>query len=214
VAPNGGASLLYLPRADAKALAPRVVEALTKQDYVSAIFVADSLGSIPGTLPTSRINLVGASRTPAPSIVVSFRSFDTGCGEPEMCAVEVADSGQQHGQGIHGSLARHTTRNFMAAVGPDFRRGFVDPTPVGNADWAQTLAKVMGLDLKGRGRLKGRVMREALAADGAAVESQAWTVRSEPGPGGFVTILNGQTADGVSYFDAAGAEGRAVGLKP
>lgn len=214
VAPNGGTSLIYLPGPDAKALAPRVVEALTKQDYTASIFVADALGPIAGTLPTSRINLVGSSRTPSPSIVVSFRTWDTGCGEPEMCAVEIADSGQQHGQGIHGSFGRHDTRNFMAAVGPDFRKGFVDPTPVSNADWAPTLAKIMGLDLQGRGQLKGRVMREALAADGAAVESQTWTLRSEPGPGGFVTILNGQTAEGVSYFDAAGSVGRTVGLRP
>ncbi|HEX7946397.1 MAG TPA: alkaline phosphatase family protein [Phenylobacterium sp.] len=214
VAPNGGTSLIYLPGPDAKALAPRVVEALTKQDYTASIFVADALGPIAGTLPTSRINLVGSSRTPSPSIVVSFRTWDTGCGEPEMCAVEIADSGQQHGQGIHGSFGRHDTRNFMAAVGPDFRKGFVDPTPVSNADWAPTLAKIMGLDLQGRGQLKGRVMREALVADGAAVQSRAWTLRSEPGPGGFVTILNGQTAEGVSYFDAAGSVGRTVGLRP
>ena len=214
VAPNGGTSLIYLPGPDAKALAPKVVEALTRQDYTASIFVADALGAIPGTLPTSRINLAGSARTPSPSIVVSFRTFDTGCGEPEMCAVEVADSGQQQGQGIHGSFGRHDTHNFMAAVGPDFRKGFVDPTPVSNADWAQTLAKVMDLDLKPRGKLTGRVMREALAADGAAVASEPFTIRSAPAANGFVTILNGQTAGGVSYFDAAGSPGRTVGLKP
>jgi hypothetical protein len=36
--------------------------------------------------------------------------------------------------------------------------------------------------------------------------------RSEPGPGGFVTILDWQDADGVPYFDAAGAPGRTLGL--
>ena len=124
------------------------------------------------------------------------------------------DSRQQQGQGIHGAFGRHDTHNFMAAVGADFRKGFVDPTPVSNADWAPTLAKVMGIDLPARGALTGRVMREALAADGAAVPTEAFTVRSEPGPGGFTTILNGQTAAGHSYFDAAGSVGRTVGLKP
>ncbi|HET6971212.1 MAG TPA: alkaline phosphatase family protein, partial [Phenylobacterium sp.] len=214
VAPNGGASLIYLPGTAARDLAPKVVEALTRQDYVAAIFVADGLGPIPGALPMSRINLMGSARTPTPSIVVSFRTSDTGCGQPELCSVEVADSGQQHGQGIHGALARSDTRNFMAAVGPDFKKGFVDPTPVSNADWAPTLAKVLGLEMPPRGRLTGRVMREALAADGAATPGEAWTVRSEPAANGFVTILNGQTADGRSYFDAAGAPGRTVGLKP
>lgn len=214
IAPNGGASLLYLPDPDAKALAPKVVEALTRQDYVASIFVNDDLGPIPGTLPTSAVNLVGASRTPTPSIVVSFRTFDTGCGDPLLCPVEVADSGQQEGQGIHGALGRHDTRNFMAAVGPDFKAGFVDTTPVSNADWAPTMARVLGLDMPPRGKLTGRVMREALAADGAAVESEAFTQRSEPAANGFVTILNGQTADGRRYFDAAGAPGRTIGLRP
>lgn len=214
IAPNGGTELIWLPGADPKAMARRVVEFLTTQDYVAAIFVRDDLGPVPGALPTSKINLLGASRTPPPAIAVSFRTSTTGCAEPEMCGVEVADSGQQLGQGIHGSLGRQDTHNFMAAVGPDFRKGFVDPAPVSNADWAQTLAKVLGLDLGGRGQLKGRVMREALAADGATVASQAWTIRSEPAANGFVTILNGQTAEGVNYFDAAGAPGRTVGLKP
>lgn len=214
VAPNAGSSLLYLPGPTAKALAPKVVRALASQDYTGAIFVADDLGPIPGALPTSRINLRGASKTPSPSIVVGFRSWDTGCGQPELCAVEVSDSSQQYGQGVHGAFGRHDTHNFMAAAGPDFRRGFRDPAPVSNADWAPTLAKLMGLEMPARGVLKGRVMREALAADGAPTSARSWTVRSAPGPDGFVTILNGQTAGGATYFDAAGAPGRTVGLKP
>lgn len=213
LAPNGGTELIWLPGPDAKTLAPRVVEFLTRQDYTAAIFVNDGLGPIPGALPTSAVNLVGSSRTPAPSIVVSFRTASLGCGEPEMCAIEIADSGQQQGQGIHGSLGRQDTHNFMAAVGPDFRKGFADPTPVSNADWAPTLAHILGLDLGGRGALKGRVMREALVS-GAPVGSGVFTLRSAPAANGFVTILNGQTADGARYFDAAGAPGRTVGLKP
>src|SRR6185437_11935371 len=97
VAPNSGANLIYLPGPDARALAPRVVEALTRQDYVGAIFVNDALGEIPGALPMSRIGLIGSARTPQPSIVISFKSFSTGCADPEMCGAEVADSGQQQG---------------------------------------------------------------------------------------------------------------------
>jgi arylsulfatase A-like enzyme len=214
VGPNGGTDLIWLPGPDPKAMAEKVVAFLTAQDYVASIFVRDDLGPIPGSLPASRINLLGSSRTPPPAIAVSFRTTTTGCAEPEMCAVEIADTGQQQGQGIHGAFGRHDTHNFMAAVGPDFKKGFVDPAPVSNADWAQTLAQVLGLDLGGRGQLKGRVMREALAADGRPVASEAFTLRSEPAPNGFVTVLNGQTAEGVSYFDAAGAPGRTVGLKP
>jgi hypothetical protein len=214
IAPNGGTNLIYLPGAGAKALAPRVVEALTRQGYVSAIFVNDALGAIPGSLPMSRIGLIGAARTPQPSIVVSFRSFSTGCPDPELCGVEISDSGQQQGQGTHGTLSRQDTHNFMAAVGPDFKAGFVDNTPVSNADWANTAAHILGLQLSSRGHLKGRVMTEALRDGGPAPPTQAIILRSKPAANGFTTILNAQVAGGETYLDAAGAPGRAIGLKP
>jgi arylsulfatase A-like enzyme len=212
-APNGGTALLYLPGPDARALAPRVVEALTAQDYTGAIFVNDALGDIPGALPMSDVGLIGSARTPQPSIVVSFRSWSTGCAEPEMCGVEVADSGQQQGQGIHGAFSRADTHNFMAATGPDFRRGFRDPTPVSNADWAPTLARVLGLKLASHGRATGRVMSEALAGGGPPPKPAAVVVASRPAASGFVTVLNAQQAAGETYFDAAGAPGRTLGLK-
>ena len=214
VAPNGGASLLYLPGPDAKTLAPKVVQALTAQGYVSAIFVNDALGEIPGALPMSRINLIGSARTPQPSIVVSFKSFSTGCADPEMCGVEIADSGLQQGQGIHGSFGRQDTHNFMAAIGPDFKKGFVDTAPVSNADWANTVAQLLGLELSNRGHARGRVMTEALAKGGPAPAVKAVTLRSKPAANGFVTVLNAQVAGGESYLDAAGMPGRTLGLKP
>ena len=162
VAANGGSDLIYLPGPGAKALAVQVVNALTRQDYVGAIFVADSLGSIPGTLPLSAIGLNGAARMPQPSIIVSFRSWSLGCRQPELCAIEVADTTYQQGQGMHGAFSRADTHNFMAAIGPDFQHRFVDPDPVGNVDVPVTLAKLLGLSLSDRGALKGRVLAEAL----------------------------------------------------
>lgn len=214
IAPNGGTDLIYLPGPDAKTLAPRVVAFLTRQDYVGAIFVNDALGPIPGALPMSRIGLIGSARTPQPSIVVSFRSFSTGCADPEMCGVEIADSGQQQGQGIHGSFGRQDTHNFMAAIGPDFKTGFVDPAPVSNADWANTLAHILGLQLSANGHAIGRVMSEALTDGAAPPQTRAITLRSKPADNGFMTVLNAQEAGGETYFDAAGAPGRAIGLKP
>lgn len=214
VAPNSGTDLIYLPGPDAKALAPRVVEILTRQDYVGAIFVNDALGAIPGTLPMSRIGLIGAARTPQPSIVVSFKSWSTGCADPELCGVEIADSGQQQGQGTHGSFGRQDTHNFMAAIGPDFRARYVDPAPVSNADWANTAARVLGLQFSANGHARGRVMSEALAQGGAPPPVKALTVRSRPAANGFMTVLNAQVAGGETYFDAAGMPGRTLGLKP
>ncbi|MDE2486410.1 MAG: alkaline phosphatase family protein [Alphaproteobacteria bacterium] len=214
IAPNGGTDLIYLPGADAKALAPRVVEALTREDYTGAIFVRDALGSLPGTLPTSAVGLAGDARTIAPDIVVGFRSFSTGCADPEVCGAEVADTDLQQGQGIHGSFGRQDTHNFMAATGPDFRKRFVDPDPVSNADWAPTLAHALKIDFPARGHATGRAMTEALAKGETTPRVRRYTLRSAPAANGFVTVLDGQTADGRRYFDAAGMPGRTLGLRP
>src|ERR1041384_3698607 len=125
VAANGGMDLVYLPKNNAQELAGKIVAMLLAQDYVSGLFVDDSLGSIPGTLPFSAIHFKGSALTPAPAIVINFRSFAAGCGEPLMCGVTIADHTLQQGQGMHGSFSRADTSNFMAAIGPRFRTKFV-----------------------------------------------------------------------------------------
>ncbi len=211
IAANGGTDVIYLPGDDRAELAPRIVQYLTTQDYTGGIFTADALGPIPGALPLSAINLNGAAVTPQPAIVVSFASRDSGCGNPEMCTVTIADTTLGQGQGQHGSLSRGETRNFMAAIGPDFRAGFVDRSPVSNADIAPTIAHIIGVDIPSHGSLRGRVITEAMPR-GAAVVANADVVRSTPAANGFVTLLNRQRVGDVAYLDAAGAPGRAVGL--
>jgi arylsulfatase A-like enzyme len=210
---NGGSDMIWLPGPDAKALAPRIVAAMVAQDYTGAVFVRDDLGPVPGALPTSLIGLAGSALTPAPAIVVSFRSFTTGCDRPEVCGAEVADTTLQQGQGIHGSFGRQDTHNFMAAIGPDFKTSFVDPAPVSNADLAVTLAQVLGLDLHPKGALTGRVLGESLTG-GAVPTATTRTVRSDPAANGFTTVLNIQDVGPTPYFDAAGDPGRTLGLQP
>jgi arylsulfatase A-like enzyme len=211
VASNGGTDLIYLPRRD-RTLARRIVADLTRRDYTGAIFVDDAYGAVPGALPLSAVGLKGVARTPTPAIVVSFRSFTTGCARPEICAVEIADTGRSEGQGMHGTLSRADTHNFMAAIGPDFKAGFVDPAPVSNADIAPTLARALRIELPSRGKLKGRVVAEALKG-GAATASRRSTIRSRPAANGFVTVLNRQTVGAQAYYDAGGMPGRVVGLR-
>jgi arylsulfatase A-like enzyme len=213
VAFNGGSDLIYLPGEPDKALAAKVVSFLTTQDYTGAIFVRDDLGPIPGSLPFSAIGLSGSALTPSPAIVVGFANFGTGCDDPEMCGVEVGDTELQQGQGMHGSFGRQDTHNFMAAIGPDFKAGFRDPAPVGNADLAITAAKLLGLDLGAKGKLTGRVMTEALAGGASTPGVDAHRLASAPADNGFVTTLDWQEADGHPYFDAAGTKGRTIGLK-
>ncbi len=213
VAANGGSDLLYLPAPDAKALAPRIITALLAEDYVSGVFVDDALGPIPGTLPLSRINLVGSALTPRPSVVVNFTSKASGCQPLTNCGIEVADTLLQQGQGMHGSFSRADTYNFMAALGPDFRRGFVDPAPASNADLGRTLRALLKLDTPGKGALPGRILTEARPG-GALPKWASATLRSAPGAQGLETVLRYQSVGTVLYFDAAGFPGRTLGLEP
>ena len=210
VTANGGSDLVYLPKRD-KRLAARVVAALLAQDYVSGIFVDDALGRFAGTLPLSAVNLRGRSVTPRPTMVVNFRSFDSGCPEPLTCTVVIADSLLQQGQGMHGSFSRGETMNFMAAIGPDFKAGFTDAAPVSNADIGRTIAHLLGLRIEDHGKLVGRVLREALPG-GTQPAFAARTLLSRRAKGGLRTLLRYQSVGGTRYFDVAGFPGRTVGL--
>ena len=213
VAGNGGADLVYLPGENAKTLADSIVKFLTSQDYVAAIFVNDRLGKFPGALAMSDLNLVGAAKTPAPSLYVSFRSIAGDCKNTLQCAVGIHDTALLTGQGSHGSLSRAETRNFMAAIGPDFKAGFSDPAPISNADIAPTMAHLAGITMPAKGKLRGRVISEALKG-GKNVAPVRRTIQSAPAANGARTILNFQQVGEQRYFDAAGFTGKAVGLTP
>jgi arylsulfatase A-like enzyme len=210
VATNGGSDLVYLPNKDKK-LAARTIKALLEQDYVSGLFVEDDLGRFPGALPLSLLNLRGKAVTPHPSIVVNFRSYTTGCDEPTNCSVEVADTVLRQGQGMHGSFGRGDTMNFMAAIGPDFKAGYVDALPVSNADVGMTIAQLMGLRPTNQGGLTGRVMSEALP-NGIIPKTASATSVSKPAANGLQTVLKFQRVLTQRYFDVAGFAGRTVGL--
>ena len=210
VATNGGSDLIYLPNRDKK-LAARTVKALLEQDYISGIFVDSKLGRFPGTLEMSQLNLEGKAVTPHPSIVVNFRSYASGCEEPTNCSVEIADTVLQQGQGMHGSFGRADTLNFTAAIGPDFKAGYVDPLPVSNADVGMTIAQIMNLHTTANGGLQGRVMSEALP-NGIVPKAADGTITSKPAANGLKTVIKYQRVLSQRYFDAAGFPGRTVGL--
>ncbi len=217
VAANGGSDFIYAPdRAHAKA----IYDHLIAQNFVGALFVNDALlkhdaQDFAGALPMSAIGLIGSADVPRPDIVVGFESFDVkGCRlGADMCAAEMADTSLQTGQGMHGAFSRADTRNFMAAIGPDFKPRFADRAPVSNADIAPTIAHILHLDLKGEGALKGRVAGEALKGGRAIVVTRGWQA-AMPGPGGLKTVLEYQRVGGTRYFDAGGIAGRTVGLSP
>jgi hypothetical protein len=210
IATNGGSDLIYLPNKDKK-LADRTVTALLAQDYVSGIWVDDSLGTFAGALPMSTLNLQGKAITPHPAIVVNFRSYSSGCEQPTTCSVEIADTVLRQGQGMHGSFSRGDTMNFMAAIGPDFKTSHIATLPVSNADVGMTAAKLLGLTRKANGNLIGRVMTEAML-NGVAPRTSASTISSKPDAQGLRTVLQFQRVGKQRYFDVAGFPGRTVGL--
>ncbi|HVU20043.1 MAG TPA: alkaline phosphatase family protein [Rhizomicrobium sp.] len=212
VVPNGGSDLIYLFGADTKARAAQVVDALTKLDYISGVFVNDDLGDFPGALPMSAINWRGTAVTPHPSIVVSFAShLIKNCKPQLMCAAETADTSLVSGQGMHGTFSRADTRNFMAAIGPSFKARFADKAPISNADISPTVAEILGLHMMSKGGLRGRAITEAMKGGKMVAFSRSRTV-SAPAANGQKTVLEYQRVGDQRYFDAAGFPGRTVGL--
>ena len=210
IAANGGSDLVYLPGGD-KALAQKVADLLAAQDYTSGLFANNRFGPVAGTLPISAIGLRGSAVTPRPDLVLNFRSFSLGCDDPTTCGVEVADTALQQGQGMHGSFSRADTRNIMGAIGPSFRRGFVDPAPTSNADIGRTAAYLLKLSIPDTGRLLGRVLQEALP-DGRVPAFEQHIHQSDPNGLGLRTVLRYQTVGRTHYFDAAGFPNRTIGI--
>ena len=212
VAANGGSNLIYVRQGDNATLG-RVVAILSAQDYTSGLFVDDAFGAVPGTLPMSAVGLKGSAVTPQPSVAISFTTSDTGCGNPVACGVELADTGLQQGQGMHGTFGRADTMNTMGAIGPDFRAGFVDTAPASNADLGMTIASILKLDIPAKGKLIGRVLSEAIQGGAAAPAATRQTLNSAPDANGRVTRLAYQVLGTTYYFDAAGYPARTVGLQ-
>jgi hypothetical protein len=209
VAANGGSDLIYLNpdgrqeiSAERRKLAQRIVEFLAGQDYVGGVFVDSRFGKIPGALPLSAIALEGTAQMPRPSIVVSFKTFLTDPADLQSTA-QIADTSLQEGQGMHGSLDRSNTFNNMAAIGPDFKRGFVSRAPMSNADIVPTLAHILKLTFPRKGEFQGRVLKEALVGGPDEVRSRGSVISSGATSSGKITILHSQEADGREYFDRA-----------
>lgn len=168
----------------------RITGLLLTYDYVDGVFVDDRYGSIPGTLPMGAIGLTGSSSVPRPAIAVAFKVFYLNLGDLQT-AVQISDTTLQEGQGMHGGFGRDSSYNNITAICPDFKKGFVDPAPVSNADIVPTLARVMGIKLQPQGSLSGRVMDQALTAGPDATVVKPKQLASPPASG-VQTVLHFQ----------------------
>ena len=104
---------------------------------------------------------------------------------------------------MHGGFGREQTLNNMAAMGPDFKAGFVDNSPMGNIDIAPTLARILGLEMPSAGSLKGRVLEEAIAGSKSSGAGTPKTMLSAPDSDGVSTLLEYQEFEGLRYYDSA-----------
>src|SRR5262249_26466154 len=121
--------------------------------------------------------------------------------------VQVSDTILQEGQGMHGGFVRGSTLNTMAAIGPDFKKGFLDFAPVSNADILPTVAHLLHFTRKDTGTLKGRVVREALGETPAGASSSPGVIptksRVSSPAKNLETVLYYQELEGETYVRAA-----------
>ncbi len=205
IAANGGSDLIYVPSKNVDVVR-KTIDLLTQLDYVGGVFADDKFCTAPidcpGALPLSSIGMSGSSSVPRPTIVVTFKVFDQRAGDLQS-AIQVSDTVLQEGQGMHGGFGRDQTFNNMAATGPDFKKGFVDESPVGNIDIAPTLAHILGLQMPSVGTIRGRVLEEALVGGKESEASTRKTIVSAPSENGVRTLLEYQEFKGSRYYDSA-----------
>lgn len=215
IASNGGSDLLYVPSGDPK-LVQSTLNTLSQLDYVGGLFVDDKYCASPtscaGALPLSTIGMVGASKVPRPAIVVTYKVFYQHPGDL-LSAIQISDTTLQEGQGMHGGFGREQTLNNMAAIGPDFKKGFTDSAAVGNIDLVPTLAHILGVELTSTGTLKGRILSEALTRGSTPTVAAAKTLVSAPAADGSRTVLQYQEQNGVLYYDQACYVGKSAAAK-
>ena len=197
IAANGGSDLIYAPTRDAEVVR-RTVAVLGALDYVGGIFAdeafcGEAMARCPGALPLSAIGLQGSTKLPRPALAVTFKVFYRTPGDLQS-ALQISDTNLQEGQGMHGGFGREQTWNNMAAMGPDFKQGFVDEAPVGNVDIAPTLAKILGVEMPSVGSLRGRVADEALVGGKTGKVEPKKTMVSKPADGGLRTVMEYQGA--------------------
>ena len=177
VAPNGGSVLFYAP-GDTAATAERLAGWLTARPWCGALVASEAAGNIAGTLPAGLIGLEGPR---APTLAMSFR-WDSAA-NPAGFAGHAYSTNLAPGQGQHGSMSRHETRNVFFAKGPDFKQSATVATPTGNVDLAPTILRLLGLP--GGEAMHGRVLREALRGGPDDVEWRTETHEAERDtPGG------------------------------
>ena len=100
-------------------------------------------------------------------------------------------------------------RNTLVAAGPDFKSGFVNELPSGNADLAPTILHILGVPQDSGSPMDGRVLREALLDSPKPSEPAVTkTIEASRDIGLFTwrQYLKTSQYDGRTYFDEGNGE--------
>lgn len=177
VAGNGGAALFYAT-GDDHGTADRLAEWLMRQPWCGPLLASDAAGEVEGSLPASVAGLDGPR---APALTMSF-AWNSEVNTSGYVGHAYSTS-LGPGQGQHGSMSPHETRNVMFAKGPSFRQSAVVESPTGNTDIAPTILRLLGLP--GGEAMAGRALAETLMGGPDGVEWRAETQQAERStPGG------------------------------
>ena len=124
------------------------------------------------------------------------------------------------GMGMHGAAGEREIHNFCAAIGPDFRRGYVDPNPTANIDVAPTITQILGiLPNIGPGGIVavGRSMTEALidgASSGIGAHTQTMTANLTLQGVQVVSTIRVTYVGDEAYLDSSTVERKPLGSSP
>ncbi|MFZ0887598.1 MAG: alkaline phosphatase family protein, partial [Candidatus Binataceae bacterium] len=124
------------------------------------------------------------------------------------------------GMGMHGAAGIRELHNFCAAIGPDFRRRFIDRFPTGNTDVAPTVARIFHLQPNvgpGGACASGRAMYEALPHEARAASSARVTKMTTSlelqGMKVVTTLITTRLGDEL-YLDDSSVEHIPLGRSP
>ena len=195
VAPNGGAVLFYVTD-NIPGTSERLAQWLMRQPWSGPLLASDAAGAIEGTLPASLVGLDGP-RAPALSMSFAWNSQVNAAGY----AGHAYSTSLGPGQGQHGSMSPHETRNVMFARGPSFKQSAVIDTPTGNTDIAPTILRLLGLP--GGEAMAGRVMAETLrdGPDGVEWRTETHDAEREIAAGRFSQTIQVSRVGNTVYLD-------------
>jgi arylsulfatase A-like enzyme len=197
----GGSVCFYVTEHDEKTI-KKLVQFLQQSDFAGVLFTRTSMEGTFG-MDQVRMNTTNAM----PDVVMSMRwsPEPNSNGTPGM----IMSDGGTRGKGTHGSLSRFDMHNTFVAAGVDFKTGYIDELPSGNADVAPTILHILGVNMPSGTRMDGRVLHEALENEESSPgKPETKTVEATRDVGLFRwhQYLKYTTFDGAIYFDEGNGE--------